>query len=256
MADTALQWTGFVQKAPLSASRFPLKKWETTRGSWPSMWHKVAYYQLLTGIRALTLPPRVIVFVKIMHSTRPLLIPIMVALAVVPCIGSPISIAEATQGETPSSRSFQSLASRVAQVQDVQLVRELRITWTESPSRAGANVAARESPTFGLIAQRVVPGHLRRERFPQLSQDRLVVVVQDASGGELDWRLVPNPTLVRAEAPGPDGRLQGTVLELGSMELSIAIPAIQDAHQILLYRPYWNGDEYFLEPLGQVQIQP
>ena len=67
---------------------------------------------------------------------------------------------------------------------------------------------------------------------------------------------MPNPALVRAEVQGPDGRLQGRVLELDNVELSIAIPAIQGAHEIQLYRPYWNGDEYLLEPFGQVQIQP
>ena len=180
----------------------------------------------------------------------------IVALAVVQCVESPVSMAAATQGEPPSFRSFRSLVSGVGQVSDAELVRELRIAWSETSPPPGADVAAREPRALALIDQRVVAGRLRRERFPQLSQDRLVVVVQDAAGDELDWRLVPNPALVRAEAPGPDGRLQGRVLELDSVELSIAIPAIQGAHEILLYRPYWNGAEYLLEPFGQIQIQP
>ena len=191
-----------------------------------------------------------------MPSKRPLLMQTIVALAVVQCVESPVPMAAATQGEPPSFRSFRSLVSGVAQVPDAQLVRELRIAWSETSPPPGADVAAREPRTLALIDQRVVAGRLRRERFPQLSQDRLVVVVQDAAGGELDWRLVPNPALVRAEAPGPDGRLQGRVIELDNVVLSIAIPAIQGAHEILLYRPYWNGAEYLLEPFGQVQIQP
>jgi hypothetical protein len=180
----------------------------------------------------------------------------IVALAVVQCVESPVSMAAATQGEPPSFRSFRSLVSGVGQVSDAELVRELRIAWSETSPPPGADVAAREPRALALIDQRVVAGRLRRERFPQLSYDRLVVVVRDAAGRELDWRLVQNPGIVRAEAPGPDGRLQGGAIELDSMELSIAIPDVAGADRVYLYRPHWTGTEYVLEPFGQVRVVP
>ena len=109
---------------------------------------------------------------------------------------------------------------------------------------------------FALLEQRVVPGGLRRERFPQLSYDRLVVVVQDAAGRELDWRLVPNPSIVRADAPGPDGRLRGGTIEVDGVELSIAIPDVAGADRVDIFRPRWTGAEYLLEPFGQVRLVP
>ena len=180
----------------------------------------------------------------------------LAALVLFQCLAAPVLVAQTIQGEPSSFQSFRSLVSRVDQVSDVQLVRHVRIAWSAIPPPPGASVAAREPRGLALIDQQVEAGRLRRERLPQLSQDRPVVVVQDPAGAELDWRLVPNPAIVRAEAPGPDGCLQGTVIELDSTELSIAIPAIQSAHRIHLYRPYWNGAEYLLEPLGHVDLQP
>ena len=108
---------------------------------------------------------------------------------------------------------------------------------------------------FTLVDERVVPGGLRRERRPQLSYDRLVVVVRDSAGRELDWRLVPNPAILRAEAPGPDGRLTGRVIELEDVELSIAIPNIVTADHIQVYCPHWTGTRYMLDSLVQVPLR-
>lgn len=98
-------------------------------------------------------------------------------------------------------------------------------------------------------------GALRRERRPQLSYDRLVVVLRDSQGRELDWRLVRNPAILRAEAPGPDGQLTGRVIELDDVELSIAIPNIATADHIELYRPRWTGAEHMLDSLAQVPLR-
>ena len=155
----------------------------------------------------------------------------------------------ASQEERPPARSFRGLVSEVAQVPDVRRVRRLRI--------AAAGMAAEGAdapPTFDLLGQRVVPGGLRRERFPELSYDRLVVVVQDVDGRELDWRLVQNPSIVRAEASLLDGRLQGGTIELDSVEMSIAIPDMPGVDRVFLYRPRWTGSEYWLDPIGQVQV--
>ncbi len=167
---------------------------------------------------------------------------------------TPASSARASQERPTSRRSFRGLVSDVPQARDVERVRQLRIA-----TNVGADLdagAAAQPRMFALLEQRVVPGALRRERFPQLSSDRLVVVVRDAAGRELDWRLVPNPGIVRADAPGPDGRLQGGTIEVDSVELSIAIPDVADADRVYIFRPRWTGTEYLLDPFGQVRLAP
>lgn len=161
--------------------------------------------------------------------------------------------AQASQGIPAAPRSFRGLVSDVPQARDVQRVRQLRIATVDAEPDAGSTAQPR---MFALLEQRVVPGGLRRERFPQLSYDRLVVVVQDAAGRELDWRLVPNPGIVRAEAPGPDGRLRGGTIEVDSVELSIAIPDVAGADLVYIFRPRWTGVEYLLDPVGQVRLAP
>ena len=150
-------------------------------------------------------------------------------------------------------RSFRGLVSDVPQARDVQRVRQLRIATVGAEPDA---VRAAQPRMFALLEQRVVPGALRRERFPQLSYDRLVVVVQDGAGRELDWRLVPNPAILRAESPGPDGRLQGEIIEVDIAELSIAIPDVSGADRVDIYRPRWTGTEYLLDPFGEVRLSP
>ena len=184
--------------------------------------------------------------------------------AVLIAVWFPAVPAQAAQ-ESPAPRSFQSLRE-LAQVRGVQRVRQLRIATAEpeTPGQAPAVPAPQDrplsldpdatGPELALLEDRVVPGSLRRERRPQLSDDRLVVVVEDAAGRDLDWRIVPNPAIVRAEAPGPDGQLQGRTIEINPVELSIAIPDIAGADRVSLYRPRWTGTEYLLVPFGQVQL--
>ena len=161
--------------------------------------------------------------------------------------------AQAPQGGPAAPRSFRGLVSDVPQARDVQRVRQLRIATVGAEPDARSTAQPR---MFALLEQRVVLGSLRRERFPQLSYDRLVVIVQDAAGRELDWRLVPNPGLMRAEAPGPDGRLRGGTIEVDSVELSIAIPDVAGADRVGIFRPRWTGTEYLLDPVGQVRLAP
>lgn len=189
--------------------------------------------------------------------------------ALVPGVWAPVAISEAlvigeqltralsaqpSQEGPAVPRSFRGLMSDVPQAQDVQRVRQLRIATTVGAEREAENAAPPRM--FALLEQRVVPGALRRERFPQLSYDRLVVVVQDAAGREIDWRLVPNPGIVRADAPGPDGRLQGGTIEVDNVELSIAIPDVPGADRVYIFRPRWTGAEYLLDPFGQVRLAP
>ena len=161
--------------------------------------------------------------------------------------------AQAPQGGPSAPRSFRGLVSEVPQARDVQRVRQLRVATIGVEPDAGSTAQPR---MFALLEQRVVLGSLRRERFPQLSYDRLVVVVHDAAGRELDWRLVPNPGIVRADVPGPDGRLRGGTIEVDSVELSITIPDVAGADRVDIFRPRWTGSEYLLDLVGEIRLAP
>jgi hypothetical protein len=152
-------------------------------------------------------------------------------------------------------RPFRTLASNVSQA-EVPGTRELRIQWTTAQPPPPGVQATSPLNTFTVLQQTRTTAGLRRERQPEVSANHLVVVVQDAAGRELDWRLVLNPRLVRAEVPGPDGQLTGRVIEQSSTELLVAIPDITGADRLQIYRPVWTGKDYNLEPLAQVVIGP
>ena len=153
-------------------------------------------------------------------------------------------------------RTFRSLVSAVPQAESTQ-VQELRIQWTTAPGTAtGATAAAPVSNMFTLLQARTSAGGLRRERAPELSPTQLVVVLADAEGKELDWRIVADPSIIRAEVPGPDGRLSGQIVQQASTELLVAVPGIRGAARIDIYRPVWNGRDYTLTNLGGLPLDP
>lgn len=153
--------------------------------------------------------------------------------------------------QTPGTRPFRTLASTLPQA-DAAQSRELRIQWVTAADPSGKS--AQPVSTLTLLQQKVAPGGVRRERQPEISPNHLVIVAEDAAGRELDWRLVQNPRITRAEVPGPDGTLSGRTVEHGSVELMVTIPDVPGLDRIQIYRPVWNGREYNLEPLAQLRI--
>lgn len=170
-------------------------------------------------------------------------------LALAGCLGG-MDVSAQVNGEP---RTFSSLTRTVSQRASDGQVLELRVHWIV-PSAAAQSAAAPAAGGFALVEQRLTAGFLRRERRPQLSPDVLVLVVRAADGRELDWRTTPNPRVLRAETPGPDGRLSGQFFELPDVDLFMAIPRLMDASAIRLYQPRWTGTEYALDSLGDVAL--
>lgn len=156
----------------------------------------------------------------------------------------------AAQQRALTTRSFQGLRLQVAQTTQMRGVLELRARWSPVSAQQRAQ-QVRDS--FVLLDQRAQAGTLRRERRPELSADRLVVISVDSAGRELDWRLVINPRLVRAEVPGPDGRLSGGTFE-SPADLQFAIPDLPQIESVDIYQPVWTADGYVLSPLGTVRL--
>jgi hypothetical protein len=97
-------------------------------------------------------------------------------------------------------------------------------------------------------------GPLPRERRPELSTDQLVIVVLSADGTALDWRLVRNPRIVRAESPGPDGVLSGSTIQLSSAELLVTVADVPGARTLRVYQPRWTGTEFMLDAAGELEL--
>lgn len=155
-----------------------------------------------------------------------------------------------------ASRTFAALARTVPQVAPDGQVLELRVHWTARPITGQAAGAVKPADSLVLTAQNLSSGFLRRERRPQLSADMLVLVVRAADGRELDWRTTPNPRILRAEIPQPDGRLTGQFFELPDVDLFIAIPRLLDASTVRVYQPRWTGTDYALDIVGDVSLTP
>jgi hypothetical protein len=85
-----------------------------------------------------------------------------------------------------------------------------------------------------------VPSAVRPDRAPQLTSSSLVVVAVDAMNREVDWRILADPRVVRAEA-GPDARLAGERLYYVDIDLVIVVPDLPGIAALRVYRPQSNG---------------
>lgn len=151
-------------------------------------------------------------------------------------------------------RTFSALTRTVSQLAADGQVLELRVHWTVPGAAPGQATVLDVSGGFALAEQKRSTGFLRRERRPQLSPDLLVLVVRASDGRELDWRTAPNPRILRAETPQPDGRLTGQVFELPEVDLFVVIPWLAEASAIRVYQPRWTGTEYALDAIGDVAL--
>jgi hypothetical protein len=174
-----------------------------------------------------------------------------------------LSVASAVAQGAPAAprvaaRSFRALAADVPQASGDVDVRELRIRWTAGIPAVGATAstaAAGSLHTLSLSGETRSRQQVRRQRRPEVSANDLVIVVQDAGARELDWRIVPNPRILRAEVPDtPGGPLTGRTFERQDTELLVAIPDTPDADRVLLYSPRWTGVEFELDLLAQLPL--
>ena len=104
-------------------------------------------------------------------------------------------------------------------------------------------------------AQRSLAIPYKAERDPQLADDRLVVVAVDAAGDAVDWRIVPDPRVVRSEGPDATGRLSGTTLTYPEAELHVAIRETPAVRELRIYKPRWAGDQWVLEPVAASKVR-
>jgi hypothetical protein len=161
-----------------------------------------------------------------------------------------LTAALGAQAPVVPARSFDALRTGVRQAANGAEILELRLRWSAS----SATDRDGRSRTFTLTNRRVAVGRLRNERRPELSADRLVVVSLDEAGRELDWRLVPNPRIVRLEAPGANGLLTGRTIEQDVLDLEVAVARLPGLRLLRIYQPRWSGTEYLLDLVGAFDL--
>lgn len=153
------------------------------------------------------------------------------------------------------SMPFSTLSRETAQVQSADQLRELLVRWTPTPTAGRGGLQGLSTERLSVIQEQAGTGSLRRERNPQVTEDQLVLVQRSDDGTALDWRLVKNPRIIRAELPGPDGRLSGGVIERDSAEMLITLPNLASASRLSVYQPHWNGTEFLLDLIGEVPLK-
>jgi len=111
------------------------------------------------------------------------------------------------------------------------------------------------APALPLLARTALPIAAVRERDPQLSSERLVVIAFTPDGTVADWRVAADPRIVRAEQPDQTGLLSGQVLRRTGADLHVTIAMLPSISQIRVYQPRWNGAAFDLELVGSVDVR-
>lgn len=134
---------------------------------------------------------------------------------------------------------------------------EVRVHWAvDAGIRSSNSPYSTPSSTrekYSLVESRLTRGPMPRQRMPELSSDQILVVATDEQGEQSGWTLIPDPRIIRAESPGPDGELSGQVLHLSSAEFLVPVPAVSAA-ALRFYQPFWTGTRFSLILLGALAL--
>ena len=144
--------------------------------------------------------------------------------------------------------------------------KEVRIVWEADPAAKGtvsqteASTLEAKRDSFGhslrvASVRGVLAGTLPRNRSPELSQDKLMVIAVGAGGKLRWWTLIDDPRLLRAEAPGPDGVLSGQILYRAEPEFVVDVPEDPLITELRLYHPRWTGEEFVLDIINTISVQ-
>ncbi len=134
---------------------------------------------------------------------------------------------------------------------------EVTIKWNVAANAGDEPIPIRDLKPlnqFEVVSRRRLAADFVRERAPQLSTERLVVITVDISGREVAWQQVPDPRIVRAETPGPSLELSGQTLYRPVTELVVTLLDALSPAAIRVYEVQWNGTEFVLHELGQVAV--
>jgi hypothetical protein len=125
--------------------------------------------------------------------------------------------------------------------------REWRMTLRAASS--AESLAQLPPPASRQLAIARVP-----ERDPELTPDSLVVVAVDVAGSTLDWQIVHDPRVIRAESPGADGLLSGRTFTSETAEVRAVLNGGDQTTELRVFKPRWNGSDWLLEPIATARV--
>lgn len=140
-----------------------------------------------------------------------------------------------------------------------QTIQELRVQWTTSPQLPpGASAESRGQTIahlFSVLDRQTMSGRLPRQREPELSADRVVIVARASDGQILAWQVVADPRVIRSETPGPQGELSGRVFYQPRADFLFTLPDDAGITRVDFYQPLWTGAIFDLNLIGGVVLQ-
>lgn len=148
-----------------------------------------------------------------------------------------------------------------ADADDSSRAQELRISWHADVVTAPEAEGRVRSPEllqghrFSVLGRRRGLAAMPRERRPQLASDRIVIMAVDAAGQERSRTILPDPRIVRAERPGPDGVLTGMVLFRQEADFLLTLPDGDEVRELRIYQPRWTGEAFALDAIGTVPVE-
>jgi hypothetical protein len=146
-------------------------------------------------------------------------------------------------------RTLADLRSEVRQ-QTAPAALQVRLRWAtddpvENPSRTGNR--------FEVVSVERVQSRVRPDRSPQVGSTSLIVVSQDHSGQELDWRVVADPRVVRSEGQ-TSPVLSGQVLYYLDADLRLLLPDLPGITRLTLYKARSHGGATLLDPIAAIDL--
>ena len=129
----------------------------------------------------------------------------------------------------------------------ISAYRQLNITLStrDKPDLSPATEQLRSTEAnVSLRSSTIKEGSLPRRRSFQLTSDQLLIITVDNQSRLRWWFTIPDPRILRAEGPGPDGVLTGEVIFQKSVNFTLHIPNDSAAVELRMYHPRWTGQEF------------
>ena len=132
---------------------------------------------------------------------------------------------------------------------------QLQLQWNEAPSASRLSTEPISAGgSIEILTRRETAGPLPRRRALNLAPDRILIVGVDRQSRLRSWLVIPDPRVIRAEGPGPDGRLTGTVVQRDNLDFFVDVPDDPSIRELRIYEPQWNGQAFDLLLIGTVTI--
>jgi hypothetical protein len=129
--------------------------------------------------------------------------------------------------------------------------RELKIRWTDSSkTNALSPEAQTKAPSASIVEDNKRSGTLPRQRSLELSSTQIFIAAVDASNKLRWWSTMPDPRVVRYEAPTATGEIHRQDFYASNVTLLVAFPDDPEIATLRIYHPVWNGTEFNLQPLS------